>query len=94
MKIKWLEDATHDLQSLRRYIAEDNPSAANRVAKTILKTVNLLSDQPGMGRPGRVHNTRELIISNTPYIIPYRVKDNVIEILRVYHAALQWPDQF
>lgn len=92
MIIRWLEDAVSDLQSLRRYIAKDNAIAANRVIKRVLHTVEMLTEQPGMGRNGRVLNTRELIISGTPYIIPYRVKDNMIEILRVLHCAMQWPE--
>ena len=91
MIIKWLDDAINDLQALRQYIAQDKPSAANRLAKQILKAVNLLSDQPSMGRPGRVLGTREIIIASTPYIVPYRVKNNSVEILRVLHAAMEWP---
>ncbi len=93
MIIKWLEDAVYDLKALRQYIAQDNPPAANRIAKQILKTVELLSEQPAIGRQGRVSNTRELIISGTPYIIPYRMKNNAIEILRVFHGAMQWPEE-
>ena len=93
MIIKWLDNAVHDLQSLRHYIAQDKPSAASRVAKRILSTVNLLLDQPSMGRPGRVSGTRELIVPGLPYLIPYRVKTNCIEILRVLHAAMQWPEE-
>lgn len=92
MIIKWLDDAINDLQALRQYIAKDKLSAANRLAKRILNAVSLLSDQPGMGRPGRVLGTRELIIPSTPYIIPYRVKNNSIEILRVLHVAMEWPE--
>ena len=47
-----------------------------------------------MGRHGRIEGTRELVIPGLPYIIPYRVKNNVIEILRVLHAARKWPDGF
>lgn len=94
MTVKWLDDAIDDLQSLRDYIAEENPPAANYIAKHILHCVDLLSTQPQIGRPGRVSHTRELIISNTPFIIPYRVKNNVIEILRVLHGAMQWPENF
>lgn len=94
MIIKWLEDAAHDLQALRQYISQDNISAANRVAKEILKKIELLSDQPSIGRQGRVPNTRELVISNTPYIVPYRVKDGIVEILRVFHCSMQWPNEF
>ncbi len=93
MMIKWLDDAIYDLQALRQYVAQDKPTAANRVAKRILSTVNLLPEQPSMGRPGRVPGTRELIVSSMPYIIPYRVKNNSIEILRVLHVAMQWPEE-
>jgi len=93
MIIKWLDDTIPDLQALREYIAQDKPSAANRLAKEILKVVDLLSAQPSMGRSGRVLGTRELIVSSTPYIIPYRVKNNSIEILRVLHVAMEWPKE-
>ena len=58
MIIKWLDDAIYDLQALRQYIAQDKPTAANRVAKRILSTVNLLPEQPPMGRT--CHITRNL----------------------------------
>ena len=92
MMIRWLDDAINDLQSLRHYIAQDNVVAARKVVKKTLGTIGILSEQPGMGRPGRVANTRELIVSGTPYIVPYRVKNNTIEILRVFHCAMQWPE--
>ena len=92
MIIRWLDDAVNDLQALRNYIAQDNQIAAKRVVKKILHAIDILSEQPGIGRQGRVSNTRELIISSTPYIVPYRVKNNAIEILRVFHCAMQWPE--
>lgn len=94
MRVKWLDDAIDDLQSLRDYIAAENPTAANNIAKRIVKAVMLLSEQPSIGRQGRVPHTREFIISNTPFILPYRVKNNIIEILRVLHCAMQWPSDF
>jgi toxin ParE1/3/4 len=90
MIIRWLEPAKYDVKALRQYISKDNPSAANRVAKKIVSSVNLLLNQPGLGRQGRILGTRELIVSDMPYIVPYRVKDNVIEIMRVIHSARQW----
>lgn len=94
MIAQWLDDAVRDLQALRHYIAKDNPIAANRIAKKILATITVLLEQPNIGRPGRVSGTRELIISGTPYVVPYRVKNNTIEILRVFHEAMQWPEEF
>jgi toxin ParE1/3/4 len=45
-----------------------------------------------MGRPGRVPGTRELVIPNTPFIVPYRVVGNTIQVLRILHGARPWPD--
>jgi toxin ParE1/3/4 len=44
-----------------------------------------------MGRPGRVARTRELVVTGTPYILPYRVTAGVLEVLRVLHASRKWP---
>jgi toxin ParE1/3/4 len=49
---------------------------------------------PGLGRPGRVEGTRELVVANTPYLVSYRVRNNVVEILRVFHGARKWPQKF
>ena len=27
----------------------------------------------------------------TPYIIPYRVREDRVEVLRVFHTARKWP---
>ena len=93
MNILWSPDAIEDLNSLRAYIAQDNPSAARAVALHIAHSIEqLLPDNPQMGRPGRVPGTRELVIPKTPFIVPYRLQGNVIQILRVYHGARRWPE--
>lgn len=95
MRIKWLRRrAVRDLDAAEKFIAQDNSEAAAKVALTIVKAVSQLKDQPGTGRAGRVPGTRELVIAETPYIVPYRVKNDVVEILRVYHSARKWPDGF
>ncbi len=94
MRVYWSYAAINDLTDLRIYIAEHNPSAANRVARRILEAVSFLKIQPGLGRPGRVQDTRELVVPSTPFIVPYHVEGDVIEILRVYHAARMWPNHF
>src|SRR6266404_2982927 len=83
------------LGSLRAYIAEDNPAAAKRVVRHIIQNVEqLLRDNPQIGRAGRVPGTRELVVSKTPYLVPYRVRRTTIQVLRVYHGARRWPDSF
>ena len=93
MIIRWLDDAIYDLQAVRQYIAVDKPNAANHVARRIISAVSLLSEQPEIGRPGRVYGTRELVVPGTPYIVPYQVKNNAIEILRIFHSAMQWTEE-
>ncbi len=91
----WSPEAIEDLASLRAYIEQDDPAAAQRVALHIVHNVEtLLAENPEMGRPGRVPGTRELVIPRTPFIIPYRLQHNTIQILRVYHGARRWPERF
>jgi toxin ParE1/3/4 len=95
MTILWSPEAIEDLNSLRAYIAEDDPAAARRIVLHIMRSIEqLLPDSPQMGRPGRVPGTRELVIPKTPFIVPYRLQRNVIQILRVYHGARRWPENF
>ena len=94
MRLRWFSQALGDLVSLREYIAQDNPVAAGEVAARILEAVGLLPGQPGMGRPGRVKGTKELVVADTPYIVPYRVKNGEIQLLRVLHGKRQWPKKF
>jgi len=93
MMVKWSEDAINDLQALHDYICRDKITIAAHEVEKILHAAELLSQQPEIGRRGRIASTRELIVSGTPYIIPYRVKNNIIELLRVYHCAMQWPEK-
>jgi toxin ParE1/3/4 len=95
MTILWSPEAIEDLTSLQAYIAKDDPAAARGVVLQIMHGIEqLLPDNPQMGRPGRVPGTRELVISKTPFIVPYRLQRNIIEILRVYHGARRWPESF
>ena len=92
MQIRWTITASKNLEQIERYISKDNPSAAIDMVLTIINAVSLLEQQPAMGRPGRIMNTKELIIPGTPYLVPYRIKNQTVEILRVFHGAMKWID--
>jgi toxin ParE1/3/4 len=94
MIIVWSPEAIEDLASLHAYIVEDSPAAAQRALLGIIRNVETLAEHPHIGRPGRVAGTRELVVPRTPYIVPYRVRDNRVQVLRVYHAARRWPESF
>jgi len=65
----------------------------NEPEARIVSSADKLAEQPAMGRVGRVKGTRELVLADIPYIIPYRVVGGEIEILTVMHAAQRWPRQ-
>ncbi|HLF98145.1 MAG TPA: type II toxin-antitoxin system RelE/ParE family toxin [Methylococcaceae bacterium] len=94
MKIVWTEPARQDLREIVLYIAQDNPYAARNLQAEIRARVALLQDNPSLGRPGRIDGTRDLVMGNNPYVLPYRMRQESIEILAVYHGARKWPESF
>jgi toxin ParE1/3/4 len=94
MQIRWTNKALDNLDAAIEYITANNPAAARKVARNILNSIRLLKDQPGLGRPGRVTGTRELVISGLPYIVPYLEEDGRIVILRIMHSSRKWPASF
>ena len=93
MRIKWLRQALLDLDEVESYIARNNPAAAAEVVTKVVKAVSMFEQQPGLGRPGRVPGSKELVVPDTPFIVPYRVKDGFVQVLRVYHSSRKWPEQ-
>lgn len=91
MKVLWSPRAIRHLVALRDYIAKDSEQNASTVAQRILRSVDLLETHADMGRPGRVFGTRELVIPNTPFIIPYRVRAGRLELIAVFHGRQRWP---
>lgn len=91
VQVKWLKSALRNLKEEAEYIAQDDPQAAIRTVMLVEDAVTLLAQHPALGRAGRVPGTRELVVPETPYIIPYRVHAKRIEILRVFHGARRWP---
>lgn len=94
MRVRWLRRALENLDEEAQYIARDNPEAAARTVERILASVERIAIHPALGRPGRVPGTRELVIVGTPYLVPYRVSGDTVQILRVFHGARKWPEKF
>ena len=94
MRVKWLRKAAQNLEDAYDYLAKDNPKVAQAFVQDVYRLVNLLPVQPAMGRAGRVVGTREQVIQDYPFIIPYRVKQDEIHILRIFHTRLRSPGQW
>ena len=94
MRVRRLRKALRNLDEEASFIAADDATAARLVVRRVLTAVALLAEQPGMGRPGRVPGTRELLVPKTRYIVPYRVHGETVEVLRVFHTSRRLPDHW
>lgn len=95
LPIKWTESSWEDLDGITDYLlGEGVPfEEVEGYIKRIFKAPEHLSTLPGAGKPGRMPNTREWLVKDTPYALIYRVKDNMVQILRVMHSSRQLPAQ-
>lgn len=92
MEIRWSMPAAEDLERICAWIERDNPEAAIRVATAVYKGIAQLGDFPGIGRASsRMSGWRELTFAPLPYIAVYRVRQDAVEIARIFHAAQNWP---
>jgi len=91
MRLRWTTPAASDLYKLVQRIRKENPTAAAEVATILYDGCGSLRDFPRRGRKGRIDGTRELVFPGLPYILVYRIQDQVVEVLRIYHGAQDWP---
>jgi toxin ParE1/3/4 len=94
MRLKWSPRAELDRNEIFDHIEADSPRNAAEVDERIEIQVEELMRMPGMGRPGRVKGTRELVLRGLPHIAVYAIRDDTVLILRILHGARRWPRQF
>lgn len=92
MKVVWSPRAIHHLVALRARTERDSERNAALAAERILKAVDLLANQPSMGRPGRLLGTRELVVPDTGFIIPYRARGGRLDLIAIFHGRQNWPE--
>ena len=90
MKLSWTPEAIADRDAIFDYIEADNPAAAAALDELFSEKAERLTEHPKLGRPGRVEGTRELVVHEN-YILVYDIVGDLTRILRVLHAARQWP---
>jgi toxin ParE1/3/4 len=92
MKIRLTKAAIKDLREAQAYIALDSPTAAKQVIVRIQRAVELISTRPEIGRPSEDRMTREWSVPGLPYMIPYRIVGDVVEIVRIWHTRRERPE--
>ena len=91
MCVRWTKSAADDLEAIVNFVRADNTEAARRVARKLYMAAQSLNEMPRRGRAGQVEGTRELIVAPFPYIVVYQVTEQEIRIIRIRHAAQEWP---
>lgn len=93
MKVHWTRPALTDLVEAQAYIAKDNLQAARAIAQRLWDATRALADHPQIGRTGHTPGTREWVVAHTPFLIVYRLRDETVEILRLWHARRDWQSE-
>ena len=88
--VRWKASARAQFNALLDYIDDRDEVAADRLAVAFEERISRLADWPGIGRPGRVNNTREFIL-HPNYLVVYQVAGDEVIILRVLHARQRYP---
>ena len=92
MKIRLAAAAIRDLRGARNFIADDDETAAATVVRKLEKAVDLIGERPAIGRPTVQQSVREWSVPGLPYLIPYRIRSEMIEVLRIWHTSRKRPD--
>ncbi|PHM35955.1 type II toxin-antitoxin system RelE/ParE family toxin [Xenorhabdus innexi] len=90
MRLEWKPMALADREQIMDYIAQDNPQAAIVLDDEFEASAERACLQPEMYKRGRLKGTREIVV-RPHYILIYRVERDILMVLRILHAAQQWP---
>ena len=94
MLIVWLPRARDDLQDIAAYYQSvAGKPVADKILQAIVRAASLLADMPQLGHPSSsTDGIYEWQVPRLPYLLPYRVIADRIEILRVFHEAQEPPE--
>ena len=91
MQLRWTEEAASDLERIADDLFLHAASRAPELLQVIYTAPTSLLTFPNRGRPGKREGTRELVLTPLPYIVVYKVRDDVVFVVRILHGAQQWP---
>lgn len=89
MILEWSADALADLNRFAEFLHERYPHLAGIVGAQIVEKAASLIEHPFMGRPIVGHEQyRQMVLRvlNADYIFQYRVSEDRLVMLRIFHA--------
>lgn len=91
MRLRWTPAARGDLLQILEFIAADSVDSALATVERIEAAARRLTEYPQLGRLGPAHDTRSLPVPGLPFLIVYRIRDESVEVFRIFHGARRWP---
>jgi len=91
MSVRWTPKASKQLETIYDYVADDSPPAAEKLVEQIYSAIKVLEVHPEAGCRGRIDGTRELVVTNSPYVVFYRIHRDNAQILAIIHGARKLP---
>ncbi|WP_256579624.1 type II toxin-antitoxin system RelE/ParE family toxin [Pseudomonas sp. NC02] len=89
-----MKAALKNLDDEAAFIAQENPKAAYEFVQAIRTGLEHVAEFPAMGREGRVPGTREWVMPRWPYLVPYRIREGRLQVLRIFHTRRQPPNSW
>ena len=91
MPLHWTLEAANDLDHIADYPFEHTTGRTPELIRSVYDAPTSLLTFLNRGRHGKKDGTRELVLSQLPYVNVYAVRQDVIYVVRILHGAQQWP---
>ncbi|MBN8808989.1 MAG: type II toxin-antitoxin system RelE/ParE family toxin [Sphingomonas sp.] len=88
--VTWSDEAIADLEAIDDYWMSYSEERAEQIAERIERAAAFLATMPHAGPAIRRADARKWRVTQTMYILIYRVLDQQIDILRIHHGREDW----
>ena len=89
MSIRWMARALTDFGKIASYYRQEAPAFERKMMTEIFSAVSSLGEYAWKGPSTGIRDTRSLLVADTDYVVTYRVKRDVVEIVRIRHGAMR-----
>jgi addiction module RelE/StbE family toxin len=93
VRIEWTDRAEDDLEDIEAYFGQYNLQSGMAAGVRIEDHVKLLESFPDMGHPGTFSGTREVVVPKSRCVVVYRVEQELVRVLRIFHGGQERPQK-